>query len=239
MYGPLHALAVSLGQSSPAQSAVQQLGPVHTVAVQTHPSPSNSTAVSLQQYGQSNPTVSPLHTSSLPSGSHLQYGSVVLTTTHTNPGQTYGAYLVPPSSVATAEPPVQVAQQVRPQNEGQQVPRPVAAQQEVPPQDPLTEDAQRTTKDGSAQRRPGAPSYTKLYPPGKPRSWRDLISRASWARRTSKHSMSTFPYILTYGHDIHKLMELEVRCLQVFTRLRRKMKSYAQTMPRSLEKLEQ
>ncbi|CAL8112901.1 unnamed protein product [Prunus armeniaca] len=29
-YGPLHALAVSLGQSSPAQSAVQQLGPVHT-----------------------------------------------------------------------------------------------------------------------------------------------------------------------------------------------------------------
>ncbi|CAL2239326.1 unnamed protein product [Prunus armeniaca] len=40
-YGPLHALAVSLGQSSPAQSTVQQLGPVHTVAIQTHPGPSN------------------------------------------------------------------------------------------------------------------------------------------------------------------------------------------------------
>ncbi|CAL2259847.1 unnamed protein product [Prunus armeniaca] len=30
-YGPLRALAVKLGQSSPTQSAVQQLGPVHTV----------------------------------------------------------------------------------------------------------------------------------------------------------------------------------------------------------------
>ncbi|CAL8135850.1 unnamed protein product [Prunus armeniaca] len=103
-YGPLHALAMSLGQSSPAQSAVQQLGPVHTVAVQTHPGPRNSTAASSQQYGQSNPTVSPLHMLLLPSGSHLQYGSAIPTTTHTNLGQTYGAYLVPPSSVATAEP---------------------------------------------------------------------------------------------------------------------------------------
>ncbi|CAL8136214.1 unnamed protein product [Prunus armeniaca] len=73
-YGPLHALAVSLGQSSPTHFAVQQLGLVHTVAVQTHPGPSNATAASSQQYGQSNPTVSPLHTSLLPSGSHLQYG---------------------------------------------------------------------------------------------------------------------------------------------------------------------
>ncbi|CAL2255632.1 unnamed protein product [Prunus armeniaca] len=32
-YGPLHALAVSLGQSGPTQFVVQQLGPVHTVAV--------------------------------------------------------------------------------------------------------------------------------------------------------------------------------------------------------------
>ncbi|CAL2247237.1 unnamed protein product [Prunus armeniaca] len=134
-YSPLHALAVSLGQSSPAQSAVQQLGLVHTVAVQTHPGPSNSTAASSQQYGQSNPTVSPLHMSLLPSGSHLQYGSAIPTTSHTNPSQTYGAYLVPPSSVATAEPPVQVAQQVRPQIEGQQVPQLVAAQQEAPPQE--------------------------------------------------------------------------------------------------------
>ncbi|CAL2238992.1 unnamed protein product [Prunus armeniaca] len=113
-YGSLHALAVSLGQSSATQSAVQQRGPVHTMAIQTHPGPSNSTVASSQQYDQSNSTVSPLHTSLLPSGSHLQYGSAVPTTTHTHPGQTYGAYLVSPSSVATAKPPVQVAQQVRP-----------------------------------------------------------------------------------------------------------------------------
>ncbi|CAL8119771.1 unnamed protein product [Prunus armeniaca] len=186
------------------------------MAVQTYPGPSNSTAASSQQYGQSNPTVPPLHMSLSPSGSHLQYDSAIPTITHSNPGQTYGAYLVPPSSVATAEHPVQVAQQVRPQNEGQQVPRPVVAQQEAPPQDPLIEDARRTTKDDSAQRRPGAASSTELYPPGEARSWRDLLSRASWARRPSKHSMSAFPSILTYGQDNHKLMELEVRCFQVF-----------------------
>ncbi|CAL8163024.1 unnamed protein product [Prunus armeniaca] len=169
-YDPLHALAISLGQSSPTHSAVQQLGPVHTVA-----------------YSQSNPIVSPLHASLFPSGSHLQYGSAIPTATHTHPGQTYSAYLVPPGSVATAEPPVQVAQQVRPQNEGQQVPRPVAAQQEAFPQDPQTEDVWRTTKDGLAHRRPGAPSYTEPYPPGKPRTWRDLLPKAFWARRTSKH----------------------------------------------------
>ncbi|CAL2227970.1 unnamed protein product [Prunus armeniaca] len=38
-YGPL-------GQSSPTHSAVQQLGLVHTVAVQTHPRPSNATTAS-------------------------------------------------------------------------------------------------------------------------------------------------------------------------------------------------
>ncbi|CAL2240269.1 unnamed protein product [Prunus armeniaca] len=90
------------------------------------------------------------------------------------------------------------------------------AQQEAPPQDPLIEDARRTTKDDSTQRRPGAASSTELYPPGEARSWRDLLSRASWARRPSKHSMSAFPSILTYGQDNHKLMELEVRCFQVF-----------------------
>ncbi|CAL8175041.1 unnamed protein product [Prunus armeniaca] len=146
----------------------------------------------------------------LPSGSHLQYGSAIPTTTHPNPGQTYGAYLVPPSLIAMAKSPVQAAQQVRPQNEGQQVPRAVVAQHEAPPQDPPTEDARRKTKDDSTQRRPGAANYTELYPLGKTRSWRDLLSRTSWARRTSKHSMSTFPYILTYGHDIHKLIKLEV-----------------------------
>ena len=101
----------------------------------------------------------------LPSGSHLQYGSAIPTTTHPNPGQTYGAYLVPPSSVATAEPPVQVAQQVRPQNEGQQVPLLVTAQQEAPPQGLRFEDVRRMIKDGLAQRRPEVPRYTKPYPP--------------------------------------------------------------------------
>ncbi|CAL8095907.1 unnamed protein product [Prunus armeniaca] len=164
-YYPLHALAVSLGQSSPTHSAVQQFGPVHTLAVQTHPGPSNATAASSKQYGQSNPTVSPLHASLLPSGSHLQYGLVVPTTTHTHPSQTYDAYLVPPSLVATAEPPIQVAQQVRPQNEGQQVPRLAAAQQEAPPQGLRFEDVRRMIEDGLAQRRPEAPRYTKPYPP--------------------------------------------------------------------------
>ncbi|CAL9024990.1 unnamed protein product [Prunus brigantina] len=59
--------------------------------------------------------------------SHLHYGSAILTAAHTHPGQTHGAYLVPPGSIATAEPPIEGAQQQRPQNEGQQVPRPVAA----------------------------------------------------------------------------------------------------------------
>ncbi|CAL2270622.1 unnamed protein product [Prunus armeniaca] len=126
-YGPLHALAISLGQSCPTHSVVQQLGLVHTVAVQTHPGLGNATAASSQQYGQSNPTVSPLQAWLFSSGSHIQYGSALPTATHTHPGQTYGAYLVPPGSVATTEPPVQVAQQIRPQNEGQQVPRLVAA----------------------------------------------------------------------------------------------------------------
>ncbi|CAL8992682.1 unnamed protein product [Prunus brigantina] len=46
--GPLHALAVSLGQSSPTHAAVQQIGPVRTMAVHTHPGPSNVTAASSQ-----------------------------------------------------------------------------------------------------------------------------------------------------------------------------------------------
>ncbi|CAL8152870.1 unnamed protein product [Prunus armeniaca] len=146
---------------------------------------------------------------------------------------------MPPNSVATTEPLVQVAQQIKPQNDAQQVQRPLPTQLESPPQDPQTEDVRRTTKDGLAQRQPGAPSYTEPYPLGKPRTWHDLLPKASWARRTSKHSaMGTSPYVLTYGHDIDKLMELEVRFLRVFKRLRRKTKNYAQTMPRSLENLE-
>ncbi|CAL8993776.1 unnamed protein product [Prunus brigantina] len=119
-YVPLHALAVTLGQSSPTHSAVQQIGPVHTLAVQTHPGPSNAPAASSQQYDQSNPTVSPLQASLFPLDSHLHYGSTILTAAHTHPGQTHGAYLVPPGSIATAEPPIQAAQQIRPQKEGQQ-----------------------------------------------------------------------------------------------------------------------
>ncbi|CAL2240745.1 unnamed protein product [Prunus armeniaca] len=74
-------------------------------------------------------------------------------------------YPVPPGSVAKAEPPVQVVQQVRPENEGQQVPLPVAAQQEAPPQGLRFEDVRRMIEDDLAQRRPEAPRYTKPYPP--------------------------------------------------------------------------
>ncbi|CAL8077909.1 unnamed protein product [Prunus armeniaca] len=113
----------------------------------------------------SNPTVSPLQASLFPSGSHLEYGLAIPTATHTHPGQTYGAYLALPGSVTTAEPPVQVAQQIRPQNEGQQVRRPVATQQEAPPQGLRFEDVRRMIEDGLVQRRPEAPKYTKSYPP--------------------------------------------------------------------------
>ncbi|CAL8992948.1 unnamed protein product [Prunus brigantina] len=102
-YGPLHALAVSLGQSSPMHSAVQQGGPVHTLAVHTHLGPSNAPAASSQQYGQSNPTVSPLQAPLFPPDSHLHYDSAIVTAAHTHPGQTQGAYLVPTSSITTAE----------------------------------------------------------------------------------------------------------------------------------------
>ncbi|CAL9021204.1 unnamed protein product, partial [Prunus brigantina] len=154
-YVPLHALAVSLGQSSPTHSAVQQIGPVHTLAVQTHPGPRNAPAASSQQYGQSNPTVSPLQASLFPLDFHLHYGSAILTASHTRPGQTHGAYLVSPGSIATAEPP----------NEGQQVPRPVEAHQEAPPRGLRFEDVRRMIEDGLAQRRPEVPKYTIPYPP--------------------------------------------------------------------------
>ncbi|CAL9020639.1 unnamed protein product [Prunus brigantina] len=119
-YGPLHALAVSLGQSSPMHSAVQQGGPVHTLAVHTHPGPSNAPAASSQQYGQSNPTVSPLQAPLFPLDSHLHYGSAILTAAQTHPGQTHGPYLVPPVSITTAEPPRSSGPATKQQNEGQQ-----------------------------------------------------------------------------------------------------------------------
>ncbi|CAL9005866.1 unnamed protein product [Prunus brigantina] len=71
-YSPLHALAVSLGQSSPIHYTVQQGGPVHTLAVHTHPDPRNAPAASSQQYGQSNPTVSPLQARPQNDGQQVQ-----------------------------------------------------------------------------------------------------------------------------------------------------------------------
>ncbi|KAL6269615.1 hypothetical protein ACE6H2_026526 [Prunus campanulata] len=135
-YGPLHALAVSLGQNSPTLSAVQQLGPTHTLVVQTQPGPSNATSTTSQQHGQSSLTVAPplqAYGSAIPTatqthpGSHCQNDTIrqsqvatpLWPMDHTHPGQTHGAYLMPPDSVATAEPLVQVAQQVRPQNDVQ------------------------------------------------------------------------------------------------------------------------
>ncbi|KAL6288374.1 hypothetical protein ACE6H2_005884 [Prunus campanulata] len=133
--GPLHALAVSLGHSSLAHPAIHPLGPVHTAAVQTHPGPSNATAVSSQQYGQTNLTVSPpLQASLFPLGSHIHYSSAIPAATHAHLAHTHGAHLASTSAVIPAELPVPVAQQTRPQNEVQQVPRPCAVQQEAPPQ---------------------------------------------------------------------------------------------------------
>ncbi|XP_021825915.1 uncharacterized protein LOC110766827 [Prunus avium] len=72
-----------------------------------------------------------------------------------------------------------MAQQIRPQNDVQQAPRPYAAQQEAPPQGlrfedvrrmikdvrRMIEDVRRMIEDGLAQRRPDAPRYTRPYPP--------------------------------------------------------------------------
>ncbi|CAL9025568.1 unnamed protein product [Prunus brigantina] len=224
-YGPLHALAVSLGQSSPTHSTIQQLGPGPTMAVQPHA----FRAASSQQYGQSNSTVSPLQASLFPSGSHLQYGSAMPMATHTHPGQTYDAYLMPPGSVATAAPLVQI----KPQNDAQQVQRPLPTQLELPPQDPRTEDVRRTTKDGLAQRRPGAPGYTEPYPPGKPRTWHDLLIKAFWAYHISKHSATGIaPYTLTYGQDTDELGNLEQSRLDAYN----SMQAQEQMAPRAYNK---
>ncbi|CAL9021242.1 unnamed protein product [Prunus brigantina] len=55
--GPLHALAVSLGQGRPEHPAVQQTGPVRTIVVPIHHGLGNVTAVSPPRHGQNNPTV--------------------------------------------------------------------------------------------------------------------------------------------------------------------------------------
>ncbi|XP_021817032.1 uncharacterized protein LOC110759283 [Prunus avium] len=80
-------------------------------------------------------------------------------------GQTHGAHLASTSSVVSAEPLVQMAQQIRPQNDVQQASRLYAAQQEARPQGLRFEDVRRMIEDGLAQWRPDAPRYTRPYPP--------------------------------------------------------------------------
>ncbi|CAL9021423.1 unnamed protein product, partial [Prunus brigantina] len=46
-HGPLHALAVSLGQSSPKYPTAQQIGPVRAITVRAHPGLGNVTAASV------------------------------------------------------------------------------------------------------------------------------------------------------------------------------------------------
>ncbi|CAL9012568.1 unnamed protein product [Prunus brigantina] len=72
-YSPLHALAVTLGQNTPMNSTAQHGGPVHTLAVHTHPGTSHPPAVSSQQYGQSNPIISSLLTPPFPPDSHPHF----------------------------------------------------------------------------------------------------------------------------------------------------------------------
>ncbi|BFG20908.1 hypothetical protein CerSpe_071820 [Prunus speciosa] len=164
--GPLHALAVSLGHSSPAHPTIHPLGPVHTAAVHTHPGPNNAAAALSQQYGQSNTTVSPsLQASLLPPGTHLHYGSAVPASTHTPLVQTHGAHLASTNSVIQTEPLVQMVPQIRPQNDPQQVPLLNAAQQEAPHQGLRFEDVRRMIEDGLAQRRSDMPRNTRPYPP--------------------------------------------------------------------------
>ncbi|CAL8168168.1 unnamed protein product [Prunus armeniaca] len=236
--GPLHALAVSLGRNSPKYPTTQKFGPVCASAIHGHPGPGDATATSSQRHGQNDPTVSPSQASLFPSRPHPQYSSAVPTMTHTHPSQTYGAYLKPPGSVATAEPLVQMTQQIEPQNNLQQVLRPLPIRLELPPQDPRSKEIWRTTEDGLTQRWSKMPSYIEPYPLGGPRTWRDLFPKAFWARRASKDSaMGTSPYVFAHDRDIVKLMRLRVRPLQVFKQLGRKTKNYGLTVPQDSENM--
>ncbi|CAL2239606.1 unnamed protein product [Prunus armeniaca] len=147
--GPLHALAVSLGRNSPKYPATQKFGSVRASAIHAHPGPGDATATLSQRHGQNDPTVSLSQASLFPPGSHPQYGSVAPTATHTNPGQTYDAYLKPPCSVATAEPFVQMTQQIEPHNNVQRVLRPLPIRLELPSQDPRTKEVRRASKDSA------------------------------------------------------------------------------------------
>ncbi|CAL8992962.1 unnamed protein product [Prunus brigantina] len=164
-YSPLHALAVTLGQNTPMNSTAQHGGPVHTLAVHTHPGTSHPPAVSSQQYGQGNPIISSLLTPPFPPDSHPHFGAGSVTTPYAHLGQTQGANMAPTGPTGTTEVPTQAAQQQRPQNDGQQNQRPTAAQTEAPARGLRFEDVRRMIEDGLAQRRPEAPRYTKPYPP--------------------------------------------------------------------------
>ncbi|CAL9000444.1 unnamed protein product [Prunus brigantina] len=126
-YSPLHALAVTLGQSSPMNSTAQHGGPVHTLAVHTRPGPGNPPAASSQQYGQSNPIIPSLQTPLFPPDSHLHYGAPDVWAPYAHLGQTQGANMAPTGPTMTIETPIQPAQQQRPQNDGQQNQRPTTA----------------------------------------------------------------------------------------------------------------
>ncbi|CAL2252423.1 unnamed protein product [Prunus armeniaca] len=207
----------SWGQSQPTWA-----NPGPTCPAETARSPLHALAVSL---GRSSATRSVTRQTSL-----VHTVAVQSYATCTHPGQTYDAYLMPHGSAATAELCVQMAQQTEPQNDTQQVQRPLPTQLEPLPQDHRTKEIQRATKDGLAQRQPGAPSYTKPYLPGEPRTWCDLLPKASWERRASKHSaVDTSPCVLTHGHDIDKLTKLGCRIPRVAKRHRRKIKNHAQT----------
>ncbi|CAL9005312.1 unnamed protein product, partial [Prunus brigantina] len=169
-YSPLHALAVTLGQNSPMNSTALHGGPVHTLAVHTHPSMSNTPAASSQQYGQSNPIISSLQTPLSPPDSQLQYGAANATVPCAHLGHTQGVSLAPTGPTITTETPIHAAQQQRPQNDGQlhkqqQNQRPTTTQAEAPARGLRFEDVRRMIEDGLAQRRPEAPRYTRPYPP--------------------------------------------------------------------------
>ncbi|XP_021803234.1 uncharacterized protein LOC110747355 [Prunus avium] len=68
----------------------------------------------------------------------------------THPGQAHNAYQVQFGSVTTAEPLAPIAQQLRPQNDAQQVQQPFAAQLESPPQWLRVEDVRQMIEDGLA-----------------------------------------------------------------------------------------
>lgn len=121
---------------------------------------------------------------------------------------------MPPGSVVTAEPHVQVAQQIKPQNDAQQVQRPLPTQLESPSgssdQRCLVHDQGRLSPEAA-----GGIGYTELYLPGKPRTWPDLLTKAFWAYHISKRSgTGTAPDALTYGQDTDVPINLKAQFLR-------------------------